>query len=78
MQAASKTDEIRQYTPREAARILKINVGTLANWRAGKGSVHLPFVKYGKSVYYLHSDIVAYQQAHRYTTTAEAFSNESA
>ena len=69
---SERVEDILQYTPREVSRILKVSVGTLAHWRAGRGSVTLPFVKYGSSVFYRHRDIVAFQQGHLFRFTTEA------
>lgn len=67
-----RLEEIISYTPRETAKILKVHVQTLANWRAGRGDVNLPFVKQGKSVRYRHQDIVTFQSGRLCRSTAEA------
>lgn len=59
--------------PQEVADMLQLNVGTLRNWRAGAGSVELPFVKLGRgphSIRYRLSDVEKLIQSRvvRYTT----------
>jgi hypothetical protein len=51
------TDEL--LTPREAAPLLRTTAGVLAIWRF-KREKQLPFVRWGKRVYYRASDIQAF------------------
>jgi len=60
------------YTTKEAAQFLRVNVQTLANWRAGQGTVDIPFIKIGKSVRYRHRDLVQFIESRSFTYTAEA------
>lgn len=46
-------------TPKETAAILRVSIGTLANWRVTQCR-WLPFVKLGRSVRYRRSDIDAF------------------
>ena len=70
LQREAKDNQL--YTTKEAADFLKLNVQTLANWRAGQGSGGIPFIKTGKSVKYRHADLVAFIEARTYTYTTEA------
>ena len=74
---AATAEEVQQeindnklYTPREAAEILSLNPQTLANWRAGQGSVELPFIKIGRSVKYTHRALMDYIRSRRVITNA--------
>lgn len=80
---ASLAEDVRReakdnqlYTTKEAAALLKLHVGTLANWRSGGGSVELPFVKVGRSVKYRHSDLMKFVNSHSYETTTAAAHDE--
>ena len=46
-------------TPKETAEILRVSIGTLANWRVNQ-RLWLPFVKLERSVRYRRSDIQAF------------------
>ena len=56
-------------TPEEAAEFIGSTPGTLSTWRClGKGPV---YVKSGRSVRYLRSDLEAYQQQNRIDPAAK-------
>ncbi|OYX46052.1 MAG: hypothetical protein B7Y90_17205 [Alphaproteobacteria bacterium 32-64-14] len=64
--------ENQLYTTKEAAQLLKVDVQTLANWRAGQGTVDIPFIKIGKSVRYRHRDLLQFIASRSYAYTTEA------
>lgn len=57
-------------TPKEAAELLKISTGTLANWRT-KGTNRLKFVKCEGRIRYKASDVRDYLERQQATHTGE-------
>jgi predicted DNA-binding transcriptional regulator AlpA len=58
------TNEDKLLTTEETAKILGLNPGTLSVWRS-TGRYDLPFVKIGRHVKYLESDIYAFIEARK-------------
>lgn len=58
----------------EAAEALKVQPNTLAKSRTGRGGIKIPYVKLGKGVRYLRSDLENFVRNNRFSNTAEALS----
>lgn len=54
--STATTDRGRRLTPEEAANIIGVEPGTLANWRSNKRH-ELPYYKPGKRVFYWERDV---------------------
>jgi len=65
------TDPNQMLTTAEAATLLGLKPATLANWRED-GSVDLAFSKFGSCVRYRYSDVVAFAEQARCTSTLAA------
>lgn len=67
MAATIETDE--RMTTEEVAEFLGLSPATLETWRTlGKGPA---FVKPGRRIFYLRSDVVAYLESRRVRSTAQ-------
>lgn len=53
-------DELDLITPQEAARILRVTIGTLAGWRHRYDPKWLPWVRVGNRVRYRRRDVKAF------------------
>lgn len=63
------TDEY--YTPEEVAGIIKVKKQTLAEWRMGRGSVEIPYIKLGRKILYRRQDLEKYLEENLHTFTLE-------
>lgn len=57
-------------TPQQVAKILNVSLKTLAQWR-WSGRKDLPFVSYGRNVWYQPTDLKAFIAANTHRSTAE-------
>lgn len=56
-------------TPKEVAKRLRLNIGTLSNWRGeGKGP---RFLKFGRKILYPISEIELFERKHTHLTRTE-------
>lgn len=51
-------------TPQEVARLLRVKVETLANWRCNDRYPGLPYIKIGSRIRYRWADIEAFLEKH--------------
>lgn len=61
----------------EAARYTGLAESTLKQWRCKGGDHAIPFLKVGRSVRYLRSDLDAYLYSRRRRSTTEAHATEA-
>jgi len=55
----------RYVTEKEVSAITGLAIPTLRNDRARAGRRRIPFIKLGKAVRYLESDVIAFMERHR-------------
>jgi excisionase family DNA binding protein len=56
----------------DAAELLGLQPATLATWREDGSQADLPFYKFGKIVRYRYSEVVAFIETHRASSTLAA------
>lgn len=61
----------KMLTPAEVAKLIGLDVGTLANWRC-TGSENLPYVKFGNRVRYHPAELADWLESKRADTPAVA------
>jgi predicted DNA-binding transcriptional regulator AlpA len=64
--------DARYLKETEVSRVTGLALSTLRNDRARAGRRQIPYLKVGRSVRYLESDVVAFMEKHRIQRTGNA------